>query len=196
MAATRSKALAAELSRMVDTSHWHGPALSIVVETTVDERRRLAARFDLQDIVSLRGELCLEQDDDDLFRLSGRLVADVVQTCVVSLEPIRAHVDESFGRSYSAAAKADATDEPIDAEGDDPPDPIVEGKIDVGEALAEELGLALDPYPRLPGASLKMATPGDTPRGPFDRLRDLQAPPAGATNAPPSPAAGRRQTRS
>ena len=196
MAATRSDAPAVELSRVVCTSHWHGPALNMVVEAAADERRRLAARFGLQDVVSLRGELSLEQDDDDLFRLRGRLVADVIQTCVVSLEPIRTHVDESFERSYSAAAKADATAEPIDAEGDDPPDPMIEGKIDVGEALAEELGLALDPYPRLPGATLKMATPGDTPRGPFDRLRELRVPSAGAANASPSPAAGRRQTRS
>jgi uncharacterized metal-binding protein YceD (DUF177 family) len=195
MAATKSKTPTAELSRMVDTSHWQGQALKIRVEAAESERRRLAARFDLQDIVSLQGEASLERmDDDDRFRLRGRLVADVVQSCVVTLEPIRAQVNESFERRFSADADI-AADGFVDLEGDDPPDPLIGGKIDVGEVLAEELGLALDPYPRLPGASLDTAMAGEPLPGPFERLRKLRAETAGAADASPSPAAGRRQTR-
>jgi uncharacterized metal-binding protein YceD (DUF177 family) len=195
MAATKSKTPAAELSRVVDTSHWQGKALNIRVEASDDERRRLAARFDLRDIVSLRGQASLERiDDEDQFRLRGRLVADVVQACVVTLEPIRASVNESFERRFSAAAEP-AGDGLVDLEGDDPPDPLIGGKIDVGEVLAEELGLTLDPYPRLPGASLDMAASDEPAPGPFERLRKLRAETADAENSSPSPAANRRQTR-
>lgn len=196
MAATRSKMHVAELSRVVDTTHWQGSPLNIEVDSSADERRRLAARFALQDIESLRGEARLERmDDDDEFRLRGRLVAEVVQTCVVTLEPIRARVDEEFERRFSSATEA-ADDGYLAVDGDDPPDPLVNGMIDVGEVMAEELGLALDPYPRLPGASLNIETKGESAPGPFDRLRKLRAEGTGASNASTPHAASRRPTRS
>jgi len=103
-------------------------------------------------------------------------------------------VNESFERRFSAAAEP-AGDGLVDLEGDDPPDPLIGGKIDVGEVLAEELGLTLDPYPRLPGASLDMAMSDEAAPGPFERLRKLRAETADAENSSPSPAANRRQTR-
>lgn len=196
MAATKSKTLTVELSRMVNTSHWQGKALNIRVEASDDERRRLAARFDLEDILSLSSEASLDRlDDDDEFRLRGKLVAEVVQACVVTLSPIRTSVNETFERRFSAAAEP-AGDGLVDLDAEDPPDPLVDGMIDVGEVLAEELGLALDPYPRLPGASLDMAAADEPEPNPFERLRELREKTADNENASPSPAAHRRPTRS
>jgi uncharacterized metal-binding protein YceD (DUF177 family) len=196
MAATKSKTLTVELSRMVDTSHWKGKPLNIRVEASEEERRLLAARFDLEDIVSLWGEASLDCiEDDDEFRLRGKLVAEVVQACVVTLNPIRTSVNESFERRFSAAA-VPADDGLVNLDAEDPPDPLIGGKIDVGEVLAEELGLALDPYPRLPGASLDMAAAGEPEEpSPFERLRALRDETADQENASPSPAAQRRPTR-
>jgi uncharacterized metal-binding protein YceD (DUF177 family) len=196
MAAIKSKTLTVELSRVVDTSHWQGPALNIEVDASADECRRLAARFALRDIESLRGEARLERiDDEEGYRLCGRLVAHVVQACVVTLEPIRARVDEAFERRFSSTAEA-ASGGHVDVDGDDPPDPLVGGLIDVGEVIAEELGLALDPYPRLPGASLNIEMKDEPAPGPFERLRKLRAEGTGGAKTSPSPAASRRPTRS
>ncbi|MDB5401383.1 MAG: hypothetical protein JWQ55_3401, partial [Rhodopila sp.] len=44
--------------------------------------------------------------------------------------------------------------------------------IDLGEAAAEQLGLALDPYPRMPGVELPLAEDEPNPH-PFAALRRL-----------------------
>ena len=49
---------------------------------------------------------------------------------------------------------------------EDEPDPIIEGKIDLGALAAEFFALGLDPYPRKPGASFELNAkpePADSP---------------------------------
>ena len=88
-----------------------------------------------------------------MIHVSGHLSADAVQRCVVSLVPIPAHIETDFEVSYSgAAAQADEGD--FDPVGIDTPEPLIDGRIDLGEAVAQQLAIALDPYPRAPGASL------------------------------------------
>ncbi len=94
----------------------------------------------------------------------GRVKALVTQTCVVTLEPFEAKVDEPFELEFAPQAEAEAAYEramaEIEAAKDkaaalaaqkDPPDPIIDGKIDLGAIAAEFLALGLDPHPRKPG---------------------------------------------
>lgn len=91
--------------------------------------------------------------DRTRFKVTGSLCARVTQTCVVSLEPfetlVRADIDVDFapsgvsGRGPAAAFRGE----------EDPPDPIIGGKIDLGALAAEFLVLNLDVYPRKPGVS-------------------------------------------
>jgi uncharacterized metal-binding protein YceD (DUF177 family) len=52
-------------------------------------------------------------------------------------------------------------------ETDDPPDPIIAGRIDLGALVTEFLALSLDPYPRKPGVEFE-----DAPTAPDDRLEE------------------------
>jgi uncharacterized metal-binding protein YceD (DUF177 family) len=101
----------------------------------------------------------------DCLLLRGTVRALVTQTCVVTLEPFEAEVQESFEIEFAPQAVAEAAYEKamaeIEASKDkaaalaaqpDPPDPIIDGKVDLGAIAAEFLALGLDPHPRKPGA--------------------------------------------
>jgi len=121
------------------------------------EREALARRFGLLSLDRLTAVLELRRHAGEVIGLAGHLVGDVVQSCVVSLAPVPAHIEADFEASYSAAeAELPAID--VDPLGHDGPEPLIDGKIDLGEAVAQQLAIALDPYPRAPDAALP---PGD-----------------------------------
>jgi uncharacterized metal-binding protein YceD (DUF177 family) len=80
----------------------------------------------------------------------------LVQDCVVSLEPIEQHVDDSFQVDFGPSADVlDAeSGELLLSPGVEDPEPMPHGALDLGELLAEHLALAIDPYPRKPGVEL------------------------------------------
>ena len=145
---------APEFSRLVaaDTISNNPQHREIVAEA--GEREALARRFDLLSLDKLTAVLDLQRQPGEVIHVSGHLSTDVVQRCVVSLVPVPAHLEADFEVSYGgASAQADEGD--IDPVGIDAPEPLIEGRIDLGEALAQQLAIALDPYPRAPGASLR-----------------------------------------
>ncbi|MFO1187688.1 MAG: DUF177 domain-containing protein, partial [Alphaproteobacteria bacterium] len=85
-----------------------------------------------------------------------RFVADVVQACVVTLEPVEQHIEADFVRRFLPAAHlGEAIDGAveIDPDEEDPPEPLTGDMVDLGPSVAEELVLSLDPYPRAAGAA-------------------------------------------
>lgn len=171
----------AELSRVVETDRLGPEGLKLTVEATPEERQALAGRFDLLAINSLTAEVEVSSEPDGVsFRLQGWLRADVVQSCVITLDPVPAHIEETFERVYAPARPAGVArghnETWVDPSAEEPAEPLIEGRIDVGEAIAEELGLALDPYPRRPGASLPEGFGPDRRKGedsPFAGLKRL-----------------------
>jgi len=83
------------------------------------------------------------------FHVRGQFRARVTQTCGVSLEPFESEVSAVIDVAFAPPSNAPAGGPPAE---DDPPDPIVDGQIDLGALAAEFLVLNLDPYPRKPGA--------------------------------------------
>jgi uncharacterized metal-binding protein YceD (DUF177 family) len=116
---------------------------------TPAECAALARRFDIPAVLDFAVALELEHERGGTIRCRGRLTAHVVQTCVVTLDPVEQAVEEAIDLRFLPPGR-EPSDDP---EG---PDEIEteRGSIQVGEALAEQLSLALDPYPRAPGASL------------------------------------------
>lgn len=145
----------AEFSRPIAVESLEDCGIEISVEADVTECARLAERFGLVAIDRLAGDVRLTPEEGGaLIRLDGRFEAEVVQTCVVTLEPLPVRVEESFTRRYSTAAEPDeATEVHLVLDAEEPPDPVEDGCIDVGEAIAEQLALSLDPFPRKPGIS-------------------------------------------
>ena len=89
-----------------------------------------------------------------------------MQSCVVTLEPVPADIDETFTLFYTdeTAPAGHSVDLPMEDEAW--PEPIVGGAIDIGEAVAQQLAVALDPYPRAPGATLDPRYDADQEAGP------------------------------
>ena len=58
----------------------------------------------------------------------------------------------------------------------DPPEPIVNGRIDLGAVTAEFLALGLDPYPRKPGVAYEPAPERDPADSPFAALAKMKKP--------------------
>ncbi len=173
-----------EFSRMITIEPW--PEAGVAVDWSADlaERRALAQRFDLIDVTSLRGYGRLTCSDGDEFRFEGRLEAEVVQTCVVSLEPVPASIDVPVVRRYRRAEDLDAAEDDavVELDEDEEIEPLHGREIDLGEALAEQLGLALDPYPRAANADDLAARdlgpeagpgPSAPSESPFAALRQL-----------------------
>jgi uncharacterized metal-binding protein YceD (DUF177 family) len=140
-----------EFTRTVDSPRLVGRVAKHAISAVLEERTALALRFGLVAIDRLDSHVELELTVGGLVRLSATLTADVVQTCVVTLEPIPATVEDSFTIFYSSG---DDDSEAILNGDDDIIEPLPGGQIDIGEAVAQQLSLVLDPFPRAPQAEL------------------------------------------
>ena len=165
-----------ELSRPIPVDRLR-TEVTETVTATPEQRVLLAKRFGIVALDSLSAEIRLKPENG-LIRVSGHLEADVVQNCVVTLEPFASHVEDDFTTDFSEHAVEEGTEE-----GDalfDPdyeaPEPIEDGVIDIGELTAQFLALALDPYPRAPGVALERVWAGgeDAEKSPFAVLKGLK----------------------
>jgi uncharacterized metal-binding protein YceD (DUF177 family) len=159
-----------EFSRPVAAESVGAQPVEHRIEASPAEREALAGRFGLLALERLEATLVLRRDKGDVLRLEGHFLADV-QSCVVTLAPVPAHLEAGFETSYSASAVA--AEEDLDPLGDDAPEPIPGGEVDLGEAVAQQLAVTLDPYPRVPGAALA-PMPAAMAENPFDALSVLK----------------------
>ena len=166
-----------EFSRMIDAETISESPRQVEIGADETERRRLAGRFRLQAIDRLSASIRLARRAG-VIHAEGRVEADVAQSCVVTGEPLPAHVDAPFSVRFLPDAYAAADEEEVELSSDDCDTlPLEGGKIDLGELAAETLALALDPYPRSPGADAAIKEAGvggaaDT--GPFAALKSLK----------------------
>lgn len=144
------------------------------LEADPAELAALAERFDLVALESLTAEIEIHPPTRrGLVRLQGHLHAQVVQTCVVTLAPLPARVEAPFSLSFGPAPEDEGDELDLLWDGEDPPDPIEDGKIDLGEVVAEHLALALDPFPRAPGATFE--APADADEEPAPKASPFSA---------------------
>ncbi|SDD69085.1 YceD family protein [Rhodospira trueperi] len=149
-----------EFSRRVAVASLPADGREMVVAADVDERRALADRFGLAALHRLAATVTIRPLGGGRgvtrAEVTGTLEAEVEQTCVVTLQPLSRTVQEALRVRFSDEAGSDVPETALDfdpAGDDDPPDPILDGEIDLGEVLAEALGLALDPHPRADGVA-------------------------------------------
>ena len=144
----------------------------------------IAAEHGVVAVGSFAADIELRRQGGGLITLDGRLRSDVVQTCVVSLEPVPQKIDHAFRMSFAMAGSEAAPPAPrpgaevlVNPESD-PPDLLGGTTIDLGGVLLEQFSLALDPYPRAPGAAIQAdAGPAeDQPESPFAALAALKTP--------------------
>lgn len=175
-----SSDLPPEFSRKLPVHRGVEPVQAFKIEATAPERAALAKRFDLIALDSFTAEGTLATlNGGRRALLRGRIAAQVVQRCVVTLEPVADDIDEAFSLDYADDATAAAIEKELelDPDADDPPDPLENEAVDVGEAAAEHLALALNPYPRVPDAQLPGEFAGEA-------AQDLPSPAESASSAP------------
>ena len=129
----------------------------------------LAKRFGCVEISAFRVEATVTAlRDEGQYRLKGRVQAHVVQSCVITLDPVPADLDLHLDLLL---LPEDAEDVPEGEIEEDDFETYSDNEIDLGELAAIELALALDPYPRAPEVSLADIGPGGGDKG-FEVLEE------------------------
>ncbi len=149
---------------------------SVTIEADSTERAALAARFGLVSVDRLTATLSLHEEASGIV-VTGRVEADVVQACVVTGAPLATHVDEAVALRFVPDAEVPDGDEIELADDAIDTIPYAGSAIDLGEAAAETMALALDPFPRGPEAAESLRAAGvvaEEEAGPFGALAGLR----------------------
>jgi uncharacterized metal-binding protein YceD (DUF177 family) len=156
----------------------------IVVSATDEQKAAIAEQLKITAVEKLDAKLEAKRFRGGI-QVLGRLEAVIEQPCVVSFEPVKQVIDEPIDRvflpSHDKAHAAPAGAEIfVDVAGDDEPDRFDGPEVDLSDLIIETLALAVDPYPRAPGASidavLKDDDDDDGEVSPFSRLKALKSP--------------------
>lgn len=139
-----------EFSRPVRLAGLVSAPFCQVIEASAEERRRLARRFDLVALDRLSATATLSRRDGGAILLEAVFEAGFTQECVVTLEPVAGALRQEFSLLYGPVGEDQAEIE-LGLE-ESVFEPLTGDSIDIGEAVAQELSLALPEFPRHPEA--------------------------------------------
>jgi hypothetical protein len=163
------------LTRVVRIDALPRDGQTVTITASPAEREALAELHGLPAIAALTATLRLDPAGRGGARVTGAVHGELTQTCVVSLEPFAATVDEAVDVRFAPETEEDSPRRParetvVSLADEDDPDPVVDGKIDLGALTAEIFALGLDPYPRKPGAEFVAPADEAPPDSPFSAL--------------------------
>jgi hypothetical protein len=151
------------------------------IEADQPAREAMAEVAGLREILSANASLDVTPKGGGRFHVAGHVRARIGQTCVVTLDPIENDIDEEVDLIFAPPEQipdlADLVDEAAesDVEIPDPPEPIVNGVIDLGRLATDALFLGIDPYPRKRDAVFEPPVEAADPEDhPFAALKALQ----------------------
>jgi uncharacterized metal-binding protein YceD (DUF177 family) len=149
----------------------------VTVTASGDELARLAEWAGVDAVRAFGGKVNLQRLSNSHFSLAADLAAEIVQSCVVTLEPVRTRIARHIERElqFDPRAEPEAGELTLAAGDDDVPEIVTSLEYDLAAPLLEELVLAIDPYPRKKGAAF--APPSDPKGGeesPFAVLKALK----------------------
>jgi uncharacterized metal-binding protein YceD (DUF177 family) len=161
---------------------WHAPVrledipesgLHLELSPDPQVRAALAVLAGVREVARLQASIDVVRHGSGL-RATGRVAATVGQTCVVTLEPMENLIDEPIDVIFVPHPTEELSTENDVFDGDDPPEPLVDGTADVGAVATEILLLGIDPYPRKPGAAFVPPVEENTAANPFAVLAKLK----------------------
>ncbi|MEL0251241.1 MAG: YceD family protein [Novosphingobium sp.] len=164
-----------EFSRTFDIREAGGPP--VVLEPTEAERKRLATRFQLASIDEMRARLSVT-GEGQVFEARGQVEAKIMQFCAISGEEFAVSINEPVALRFVPPENDHSPDEEIELTAADCDEIEYEGtSFDLGEAVAQSLALAIDPFAEGPDADKARAEhnlAGDAASGPFAALAALK----------------------
>lgn len=182
--------LETEWSHLIDAERLESGRNHFTISPNQQERKRLAQRLGIVSLKDLKVNVVIGHLSGQVaFHVQGEIDAQVIQNCVVSMEPVESHIHEVFESWFADAQVAVSIakarhekltekgygEQPILEEKDDP-EPFVDGHIDLGELATQYLSLAIDPYPHAEGVEYSgpkaSEGPEDTQENPFAALQD------------------------
>ncbi len=156
-----------EFSYFVSCEKIKEAAKTFEIEACEAERSALAKRFDLLQMHSLMAKAQVTRGRDDVVHLHCEWSSEIVQECVVTGKPLTTHKNCTFEQTFSASAEpyfgdekepvgeGEYSSEGFDDEVPDPLEPMIDGGFDLGECVAEQLSLEIDPFPRSADANFE-----------------------------------------
>ena len=165
-----------EFSRIVSPDRLGAPKVAESLEASPAERTAVARRLGILAVDRLTAEPVVKNIGGRVFRVEGPWEAAVQQACVVTLEPVAARLEGRLEASFAVGGGSGDAEVEVDPEAEDPAEALPPEGIDLGELVVQELAVALDPYPRAPGAAVPEDYRPDEAeeRGPFAALKALK----------------------
>lgn len=172
-----------EFTRLFKVDGLPPKGRTIDLDPEPSELAAVADRLGLVALNGLEGSVKLQPEMGRQYSLRGSIRAEIVQTCVVTGDPLTSTVAFDIDRTFAEDADPMAglstmDDEELTDPDIEEPDPIIEGKIDVGEHVIEELALNIPAYPRAPGAVFEPQqdenSEDNRPENPFSVLSSLK----------------------
>lgn len=168
----------------VKVGHISGNPVEVTISADAEERVGLAKLWAVLEVRALSATLQVQRWKRDGVRIKGRVEADIVQACVVTLDPVGSHIDEPIDAIFvpegSKLARlpvaTDSGEMLLDPDGPDAPEVFTGDTIDAGVVAAEHAALAIDPYPRKADAAfsghIESTDKDDRKPSPFAVLKD------------------------
>ena len=169
-----------ELSRVFQIEELANDPVSREFSASEEERSALAGRLGVELFNAVRAELSLAGFGSEGIRVEGRVFAELVQNCVVTLEPVEERISEPVAVTYLTKMAEPPEDVEFAALDEEEIEEFDGESIDLGELIAQTLAGAINPYPRKEGAAFGKADGlGDNDAGvrenPFAVLKGLKA---------------------
>jgi uncharacterized metal-binding protein YceD (DUF177 family) len=160
-----------EFSRPFDVRQLDHRAVQLVADAR--EREALAARFGLVRIDRLYAEVVLERQGEAL-TATGTLSADIVQSCAVSAEDLPVSLREPLAFRFAPQGQAHSPDDEIELDAEELDEIEFTGTVvDLGEAVAQSVALAIDPFATGPEADAARKLLDEGTASPFAALKGL-----------------------
>ena len=145
-----------EFSRIVQISELGSTPFELDISASSKECAALIERLAVDGLENLKAHVSLSLLENSDVDVSARFSACVTQPCAVTLTPVESKIKANFTITYSNDVEEEIEEEDETVEDyepqADPPEPLIDEKIDVGAAVVEHLALEIDPFPRVKGA--------------------------------------------
>ncbi|MCB9989250.1 MAG: hypothetical protein H6868_07985 [Rhodospirillales bacterium] len=187
----KMQAITPEWSHLFDVEDVAAVPVTLTITADEQQCRDLARRLGVEAVQSAAATVTLQRQNGNIIHVKGDLTAQVIQNCVVTLEPFEEQIEEDVEGWYldeeqavslakvrhERQSRGGEVEVPILDERDDP-EPVVDGMIDLGELATQCMSLAINPFPHAPGVMYELGddreSPVEPPRqpNPFAALKE------------------------